>query len=180
MATLGAKLGCCRHLTYTIGTGSRERSSAFFAELRLQGVLVLALRAFHRKPRMKKRARRTVTLTQRVNGNKVCVPIRTVRAAFTPGAANLIQTLWSSWRSRGDGSQLFEACLALLRYFGSLGECPLALRVFGRLPLKKEAANSGGKRSKCLGGKNAGRRGTLVPRTRPIYGDLRSAPKRMP
>src|SRR5262249_8849086 len=57
MATLGAVLGCGRHLASTVVTGSRQRSSTFLAELCLSSVLVLALRAFHCRPRRKKRAR---------------------------------------------------------------------------------------------------------------------------
>ena len=50
MATLGAELGCGRHLASTVGTGSRQRSSTLLAELRLNSVLVLAVRAFHCRP----------------------------------------------------------------------------------------------------------------------------------
>src|SRR5262249_13959665 len=57
MATLGAVLGCGRHLASTVVTGSVQWSSTLLAELRLSTVFVLALRAFHCRPRRKKRAR---------------------------------------------------------------------------------------------------------------------------
>src|SRR6266540_589297 len=60
MATLGAELGCERYLASTVVTGSGQRSSTFLAEFCLSTVLVLALRAFHCRPRRKKRARCTV------------------------------------------------------------------------------------------------------------------------
>src|SRR6266540_3974638 len=59
MATLGAELGNERYLASTVVTGSGQRSSTFLAELCLSTVLVLALRAFHCRPRRKKRARCT-------------------------------------------------------------------------------------------------------------------------
>jgi hypothetical protein len=74
MATLGAELGCGRHLVSTVDTGSHERSGTLLAEPRLRRVLVLALRAFHRRPRGKKRARCAATLTSRVISNKADVP----------------------------------------------------------------------------------------------------------
>src|SRR5262245_15985555 len=57
MATLGAVLGCGRHLASTVVTGSGQWSSTLLAELRLSTVFVLALRAFHCRPGRKKRAR---------------------------------------------------------------------------------------------------------------------------
>src|SRR5215471_1953599 len=74
MATLGAELGGERRLASTVGTGSRERSGALLAEPRLRRVLVLALWAFHRRPRGRRRARGTTTLALRVIGNKEDVP----------------------------------------------------------------------------------------------------------
>ena len=74
MATLGAELGCGRHLASTIGTDSRQRSSTLLAELRLSGVLVLAFRAFHRRPRKKKRAGCAASVTSRMMDNKAHVP----------------------------------------------------------------------------------------------------------
>jgi hypothetical protein len=71
MAAFGAELGCGRHLAATVNAGSRERSRTLLAELRLKRVLVLALRAFHRRPRGKQRAGCTNRLTSRVTGNKV-------------------------------------------------------------------------------------------------------------
>src|SRR6266511_5054010 len=59
MAKLGAELGYERYLASTVVTGSGQRSSTFLAELCLSTVLVLALRAFHCRPRRKKRARCT-------------------------------------------------------------------------------------------------------------------------
>ena len=47
MATFGAEPGCGRHLAATVDAGSPERSRALLADLRLERVLVLALRAFH-------------------------------------------------------------------------------------------------------------------------------------
>src|SRR6516164_6547519 len=66
MATLGAELGCGRHLASTVVTGSGQRSSTFLAELCLSTVLVLALRAFHCRPRRKKRARCPARVTSRM------------------------------------------------------------------------------------------------------------------
>jgi hypothetical protein len=66
MATLGAELGCGRHLASTVVTGSAQRSSTFLAELCLSTVLVLALRAFHCRPRRKKGARCTARVTSRM------------------------------------------------------------------------------------------------------------------
>jgi hypothetical protein len=48
MATLGAEPGRGRHPAPTVGTG--QRSSTFLAELRLNSILVLALRALHYRP----------------------------------------------------------------------------------------------------------------------------------
>src|SRR5262249_45607207 len=70
MATLGAVLGCGRHLASTVVTGSRQWSSTLLAELRLSTVLVLALRAFHRGPRRKKQARCTARVTSHMIGDK--------------------------------------------------------------------------------------------------------------
>src|SRR5262245_43327719 len=66
MATLGAELGCGRHLASTVVTGSGQWSSTFLAELCLSSVLVLALRAFHCRPRRKKRARCPARVTSRM------------------------------------------------------------------------------------------------------------------
>src|SRR5205809_379499 len=44
---LGAEPGCGRHLASAVGTGPIQRSGTLLAELRLNSVLVLALRAFH-------------------------------------------------------------------------------------------------------------------------------------
>src|SRR5215470_212476 len=66
MATLGAELGCGRHLASTVVTGSGQWSSTFLAELCLSTVLVLALRAFHCRPRRKKRARCPARVTSRM------------------------------------------------------------------------------------------------------------------
>src|SRR5262245_59497221 len=70
MATLGAVLGCGRHLASTVVTGSRQWSSTLLAELRLSTILVLALRAFHCGPRRKKRARCTARVTSHMIGDK--------------------------------------------------------------------------------------------------------------
>src|SRR5215472_12866372 len=70
MATLGAVLGCGRHLASTVVTGSGQWSSTLLAELRLSTVLVLALRAFHCRPRRKKRARCTARVTSHMIGDK--------------------------------------------------------------------------------------------------------------
>src|SRR6516162_9346071 len=59
MATLGAELGCERYTASTVVTGSGQRGSTFLAKLRCNSVFVLALRAFHCRPRRKKRARFT-------------------------------------------------------------------------------------------------------------------------
>src|SRR5215468_1534552 len=66
MATLGAELGCERYLALTVVTGSGQRSSTFLAKLRRNSVFVLALRAFHCRPRRKKRARCTARVTSRM------------------------------------------------------------------------------------------------------------------
>src|SRR5262249_46714066 len=66
MATLGAELGYERYLASTVVTGSGQRSSTFLAELCLSTVLVLALRAFHCRPRRKKRARCPARVTSRM------------------------------------------------------------------------------------------------------------------
>src|SRR6516165_12636211 len=66
MATLGAELGCERYLASTVVTGSGQRSSTLLAELCLSTVLVLALLAFHCRPRSKKRARCTARVTSRM------------------------------------------------------------------------------------------------------------------
>src|ERR1700688_1424316 len=70
MATLGAELGCGRHFVSTIGTGLSQWSGTLLAELRLNSVLVPALRTFHYRPRSKKRARCTARLTSRMICNK--------------------------------------------------------------------------------------------------------------
>src|SRR5215472_9330089 len=66
MATLGAVLGCGRHPASTVVTGPGQWSSTLLAELCLSTVLVLALRAFHCRPRRKKRARCTARVTSRM------------------------------------------------------------------------------------------------------------------
>src|SRR5262244_1473872 len=66
MATLGTELGYDRYLASTVVTGSGQRSSTFLAELCLSTVLVLALRAFHCRPRRKKRARCPARVTSRM------------------------------------------------------------------------------------------------------------------
>src|SRR6266446_5549852 len=70
MATLGTELGYDRYLASTVVTGSGQRSSTFLAELCLSTVLVLALRAFHCRPRRKKRA----SFTARVMSSIVDAP----------------------------------------------------------------------------------------------------------
>src|SRR5262249_18279536 len=70
MATLGAELGCERYLASTVVTGPGQRSSTFLAKLRRNGVFVLALRAFHCRPRRKKRARCTARVTSHMIGDK--------------------------------------------------------------------------------------------------------------
>src|SRR5215813_13325339 len=66
MATLGAELGCERYLALTVVTGSGQRRSTFLAKLRRNSVFVLALRAFHCRPRRKKRATFTARVTSRM------------------------------------------------------------------------------------------------------------------
>src|SRR5262245_43655544 len=73
MATLGAELGCERYLALTVVTGSGQRSSTFLAKLRRNRVFVLALRAFHCRPRRKKRARCTARVTSHMIGDKADV-----------------------------------------------------------------------------------------------------------
>src|SRR5215813_10508767 len=70
MATLGAELGCERYLASTVVTGSGQRSGAFLTKLRRNNVFVLALRAFHCRPRRKKRARCTARVTSHMIGDK--------------------------------------------------------------------------------------------------------------
>src|SRR6516225_9910510 len=80
MATLGAELGCERYLASTVVTGSGQRSSTLLAELCLSTVLVLALLAFHCRPRRKKRARCTATVTSRMaDASPVTLPPRPVQ-----------------------------------------------------------------------------------------------------
>src|SRR5215475_7638531 len=90
MATLGAELGCERRLASTVVTGSGQRSSTFLAELRRNSVFVLALRAFHCRPRRKKRARCTARVTSHMIGDKADVLHEIVR-----------QTVWGVFRSAG-------------------------------------------------------------------------------
>src|SRR5215831_8350492 len=66
MATLGAEFGCQRYLASTVVTGSGQRSSTFLAKLRRNSVFVLALRAFHCRPRRKQRATFTARVTSRM------------------------------------------------------------------------------------------------------------------
>jgi len=66
MTTLGAEFRCGRHPASTVVTRSGQRSSTFLAELCLSTVLVLALRAFHCRPRRKKRARCPARVTSRM------------------------------------------------------------------------------------------------------------------
>src|SRR5215510_10841509 len=66
MATFGAELGCERYPASTVVTGSGQRSSTFVAKLRRNIVFVLALRAFHCRPRRKKRATFTARVTSRM------------------------------------------------------------------------------------------------------------------
>src|SRR5262249_7642336 len=68
MATLRAELGCERYLASTVVTGLGQRGSTFRAKLRCNSVFVLALRAFHCRPRSKKRAR----FTERVMSSSRC------------------------------------------------------------------------------------------------------------
>src|SRR5262245_7151393 len=70
MATLGAELRCERYLASTVVTGSGQRSSTFLAKLRRNSVFVLALRAFHCRPRSKKRGRYTARVTSHMIGDK--------------------------------------------------------------------------------------------------------------
>src|SRR6266700_2927977 len=88
MATLGAELGCERYLASTVVTGPGQWSSTFLAEFCVSTVLVLALRAFHCRPRRKKRARCTARVTSHMIGDKadalheICPP--NTRAAAAP------------------------------------------------------------------------------------------------
>src|SRR5215467_1397919 len=66
MATLGAQLGCEQYLASTVVTGSGQRSSTLLAELCLSTVLVLALLAFHCRPR---RSDSSLTLRCRKGAN---------------------------------------------------------------------------------------------------------------
>src|ERR1700739_665273 len=87
VSTLGAEFGVRGHLASTIDTGSCQLSSTFLAELRLSSVFVLALRAFHRRARRKKRARCTNRLTSRVISNKAHVyPTGIIRKGPGPRA----------------------------------------------------------------------------------------------
>src|SRR5215467_866658 len=108
MATLGAELGCERYLASTVVTGSGQRSGAFLTKLRRNNVFVLALRAFHCRPRRKKRARCAARVTSHMIGDKAILYMRFVRQipamlgsppAFQSGAA------WGVSRSAGTHSQ---------------------------------------------------------------------------
>src|SRR6516162_4541472 len=66
MATFGAELGCERYTASTVVTGSGPRTSTFLATLPRNSVFVLALRAFHCRPRRKKRATFTARVTSRM------------------------------------------------------------------------------------------------------------------
>src|SRR4051812_42086181 len=52
MSTLSTELGGGRNRALAVGTVSRQRRSTFLAELGVDVVLVMALRAFHRGPRV--------------------------------------------------------------------------------------------------------------------------------
>src|SRR5215510_2823609 len=111
MATLGAVLGCGRHLASTVVTGSRQWSSTLLAELRLSTILVLALRAFHCGPRRKKQARCTARVTSHKIGDKadalheICLPdTRDVGRAHRPA--------FQSVRGRSPAeANSFEVCV---------------------------------------------------------------------
>src|SRR5215471_17967511 len=94
MATLGAELRCERHLASTVVTGLGQRGSTFLAKLRRNSVFVLALRAFHCRPRSKKRAR----FTERVMSSIVDAarPAASGYAAAAPPsvAKNFRRPMW--------------------------------------------------------------------------------------
>src|SRR5436190_1508142 len=113
MATLGAELGCERYLASTVVTGSGQRSSTFLAKLRRNSVFVLALRAFHCRPRRKKRARCTARVTSHAIGDKadalheICPPnTRDVGRAHRPAFQSArgrspAEAVWGVSRSAG-------------------------------------------------------------------------------
>src|SRR5262245_7940795 len=93
MATLGAELGSERYLALTVVTGSGQRSSTFLAKLRRNRVFVLALRAFHCRPRRKKRARCTARVTSHMIGDKSSCPAVIEVSFRIVGTSNWLEPL---------------------------------------------------------------------------------------
>src|SRR5262245_31383119 len=115
MATLGAELGCERYLASTVVTGSGQRSSTFLAKLRCNTVFVLALRAFHCRPRRKKRARCTAKVTSHMIGDK----------------ADVLHEICLPNTRRGRIGRLSSLCEEEALLTGSLGRFPERNRVHG-------------------------------------------------
>src|SRR5262249_1286463 len=115
MATLGAELRCERYLASTVVTGSGQRSGAFLAKLRPNNVFVLALRAFHCRPRRKKRARCTARVTSHMIGDKadtlheICPPntamLGSAPAFQSARGRSPAEAAWGVSRSAGTHSQ---------------------------------------------------------------------------
>src|SRR5215831_4984185 len=117
MATLGAELGCERYLASTVVTGSGQRSGAFLTKLRRNNVFVLALRAFHCRPRRKKRARCTARVTSHMIGDKadtlheICPPdTRDVGQRISLSRMSAAKTRCASPVTRSSASTAASAC----------------------------------------------------------------------
>src|SRR5882672_10676469 len=86
MTALGAEVGRGRRLASAVGTDPPQRGCTLLAELRLSPVLVLALRAFHRRYRTIERAMRvtpTTTCNKRMRPSRRGI-IRAFRARRAP------------------------------------------------------------------------------------------------
>src|SRR5262245_18161629 len=84
--TLRTVFGCGRNLSPTDGTSTSQRRSALFAELRLNGVLVVAAWAFHYTP-LKSQASQMRSVTSPIVGNKAYVLVGVWAHGRRPGGA---------------------------------------------------------------------------------------------
>src|SRR5262245_38957090 len=109
MATLGAELGCERYLALTVVTGSGQRSSTFLAKLRRNSVFVLALRAFHCRPRRKKRARCTARVTSQMIGDKADA-LHEICSPNTQSVGRAHRPAFPSARGRSPAEAIWGVC----------------------------------------------------------------------
>ena len=92
-----AELGCERYLASTVVTGLGQRGSTFLAKLRCNSVFVLALRAFHCRPRREKRASFTrIIMSSMVDASRAASGHAT---AAPPTSGMNWRRLWSSMGS---------------------------------------------------------------------------------